>query len=486
VELRVPRTFADDAIGFAVADTDGDGTTHWIGTGGATPPDALLPVAQRRPKATNRLTRMLPKATRAWLVDRNGWVLARAGEVEPAAGSGGRWLRNLLYRHVLASPLQPPAHRGSLTAQLDGDEVTTALTGNPATAWRGAERGSGVVVSAARPVTDASGRPVGALVVERASEGVLLLTERALVQLLGTILFTVTVALAVLMLFAARLSSRIRRLRDAAAGAVDAEGRVSPALPETDARDELGDLSRSLSRTLEGLREYTRYLRSLASRLSHELRTPLAMVSSSLENLAQEDLDTRSQTYAHRARDGAERLSRILRAMSEATRIEESIRGEEREPLELDALLRNFVDAYRDLRPDRRFEVRIAEGDYRMSGAPELIGQMLDKLVDNAVSFSPRDGWIRLGLRRLPESLEVTVANQGPALPEEMSERLFDSLVSVREPATGGDGTPHLGLGLYVVRLVAEMHGGDVRAANLPNAEGVVFTVTLARRAANS
>ena len=73
----------------------------------------------------------------------------------------------------------------------------------------------------------------------------------------------------------------------------------------------------------------------------------------------------------------------------------------------------------------------------------------------------------------------LSVANDGPPLPEALADRLFESMVSVRDEAHRGGATPHLGLGLYIVRLIAELHGGSAQAANRPGASGVVVTVTL-------
>ena len=77
------------------------------------------------------------------------------------------------------------------------------------------------------------------------------------------------------------------------------------------------------------------------------------------------------------------------------------------------------------------------------------------------------------------EGAEIAVANSGPPLPAAMQERLFDSLVSLREKAQRGDGAPHLGLGLHIVRLIAELHRGGARARNLPNGSGVEFRLVL-------
>jgi two-component system sensor histidine kinase ChvG len=106
---------------------------------------------------------------------------------------------------------------------------------------------------------------------------------------------------------------------------------------------------------------------------------------------------------------------------------------------------------------------------------------MLDKLVANAIEFATNATPIVVRLTRIeaPSGAQarLSVENEGPPLPAAMHGRLFDSMVSVRsEPA--GD-KPHLGLGLYIVRLIAEFHGGSVRADNRADSSGVVVTVTL-------
>jgi signal transduction histidine kinase len=124
------------------------------------------------------------------------------------------------------------------------------------------------------------------------------------------------------------------------------------------------------------------------------------------------------------------------------------------------------------------FELRVPAGEVQFFGAPELIAQMLDKLCANAVEFAAPGTPIVVALLRQETALRLVVANEGPTLPATMQERLFDSMVSVREKR-GGGGEPHLGLGLYIVRLIAEFHGGRAVAANRADARGVSVSVTL-------
>ena len=107
-------------------------------------------------------------------------------------------------------------------------------------------------------------------------------------------------------------------------------------------------------------------------------------------------------------------------------------------------------------------------------GSGELVAQLLDKLVDNAVSFSAPGSRIEVELAEAANELVLSVTNRGPTLPEKMRKQLFDSLVSIRERR---DGRPHLGLGLHIVALIAKFHGGRAEADDLPDASGVTFSV---------
>lgn len=470
VELRLPRPESVTGLGVAVVDAGGEATRRH-GTGDAAEPAAVRPLVRPRAATGERLAALLPADTRAWVVDADGWVIARAGALE-LTGPGRPWLRNLIYRYLLAAPLAAPAERGGERARLGGTELEAGLAGRPATRWRAAGGTGGVLVSAAQPLPGG-----GALLLERASDGVLLLTDRALGGMLVAVLASVALALAALLLFARRLSWRIRALRDAAAGAVDGRGEVRLELPEQAAGDEIGDLARGLGRTLESLRRYTLYLRSLTGRLAHELRTPLAVVTSSLDNVNPQALAGPERRYLERARGGASRLATLLRAMSEATRVEQSLAETPGETIDLGSLVADYTEAYGELYPGLDIRFTPPPASCRLTCMPELIGQMLDKLVDNAAGFAPPGGWIRLALTPQEDAVILSVANQGPALPQP-SQDLFDALVSQRPQGSGGD-RAHLGLGLTIVRLVAERHGGRAEADNLPGGEGVVFRVTL-------
>jgi two-component system, OmpR family, sensor histidine kinase ChvG len=168
----------------------------------------------------------------------------------------------------------------------------------------------------------------------------------------------------------------------------------------------------------------------------------------------------------------------ILTALSEATRVEQSIEHTDRVRFDLSELARNMGQAYRQTFSQHRIETRIAAEPCPIEGSPELIAQLLDKLMDNATDFTPIGGLITLALDVGLRDYRLSVSNEGPPLPVQLDGRLFESLVSSRGSI---DGKPHLGLGLYIVRLIADFHGSRVSATNLPDAAGVTIALEIPR-----
>jgi dedicated sortase system histidine kinase len=472
VELRIPAADRPDRIGVSVYDAAEPDSVN-------AEPRALVAYDTR---AADTLAALVPDHARVRVVETDGWLIAAAGALRASpseAPESEGWLGRFVYASLIAPALTGSVTLGGDVPRLDAAEIWQALSGVASTSWRAGSAGDDVVLTAAVPLrTGADVR--GALVLEQANRALPLLANRALFGLAGATLAALAIAGLILLLFGASLSFRIRRLRNAAERAVRTSGRLSGPMPLAGDDDELGDLARSFARLFDEVGAYTDYLRTLASKLSHELNTPLAIVKSSLDNLDHQALPADARAYAARARDGAERLGKIVRAMSEAGRIERAIVSAEAEDFDLTALVEGCAAGYRALAGGRELRLQLPGATVPFHGAPELIAQALDKLFDNARSFTPDDGWIEIELASVGDSAEIRVANSGPPLPAAMQERLFDSLVSVRDTgARSGGETPHLGLGLYVVRLVAELHRGSALAHNLDGGRGVEFALRL-------
>jgi dedicated sortase system histidine kinase len=425
------------------------------------------------PDLGDLLATFIRAGTRATVIDSNSLKLGAAGELHPrdlgeTAESGHSWYRRFMAVDTSRWPIA-----ASLPGRLEGKSVSTALAGEPHAEWlrTGSQE---LLLSAAAPVV-VEGRVRGAVVLEQAGDQLLDLRDRALRRLFNFTLWAIGVVVIFLFGFATWISVRIGRLRSAADSAVGNDGSIRLSMPESGSADEIGALARGFERLLARLNEHSQYLRTLGGKLSHELRTPLTIVRSSLDNLESEGLREDQRKYVTRARDGATRLQSILSALGAAARVEESIKQAERVSFDLRDLLATAVGAYRDGFPEARFELEVPPEACFMRGAPELIIQMLDKLIENAVDFCPKGGLIGASLSRSSDHYEIAVANDGAPIPQAMLGRLFESLIEQRQ---GHDDKPHFGLGLYIVRLVAEFHGGRALAANLSQG-GAVFTVML-------
>jgi signal transduction histidine kinase len=167
--------------------------------------------------------------------------------------------------------------------------------------------------------------------------------------------------------------------------------------------------------------------------------------------------------------------------MSEANRLEESIRSNSPREIDLVPLVREVFEAYRGVYPDHRLVIDQQVEHALVSGVAELIVQALDKLMDNAASFCPAGGTITLCLAPGDGYWALSVANEGPPLPAALQDHLFDPMVSLRDNGSTG---VHLGLGLHIVRLIVEFHRGQVRASNLAGDRGVCLTMQLPAAAA--
>ncbi|RKZ56587.1 MAG: proteobacterial dedicated sortase system histidine kinase [Candidatus Parabeggiatoa sp. nov. 2] len=481
LELRIPLSLIGDRLGFAIADVD-DTKQREIKTLIGTSPIQNLKTVGKVFIPSPEIERIIRSlgdtpGRRLWVLDRQQRVLAKSGDLKREFPHHPL---NALYSLLLSPASEEFKDDHARASRLEGEEVNSALRGRAETRWHSTSDERAVIVSAAHPVW-VNGQVIGAVVVEETSNRIQTVQRQAIANLFNKTLIVFTIVTGLLLAFATHLSVRLRSLRNQAETAIDINGRVTATQIGSTAKDEIGDLSRSFSAILKKLKQYNTYLEGMASKLSHELRTPIAVVRSSLENLEQE-LEQECQhcesyVYIERAKLGIDRLNTIITRLSEATRLEQALQNAERELFDLTELVGSCVEGYRLAYPNQRFYAELSKTPITSEGAPDLIAQMLDKLISNAVDFSAPDCPIKIKLQMEGKTAHLAVINRGKALPSEMQERLFESMVSLRTQS--GTKEPHLGLGLYMVRLIVGYHGGQVRAENNQEAPGAVFTVLL-------
>jgi two-component system sensor histidine kinase ChvG len=336
---------------------------------------------------------------------------------------------------------------------------------------------SGEATTAASSPIRIGERVVGAVLIEQANDRILALPRRALERERNAIIGACVAIAGVFWLFAWRLTWRIRRLRDEAGDVIDANGRVREIEVRAgrDAGDEVGDVSRTVSALLARLARYTTFLEQVPSTLRHELSNPLNTLSMSLQNLVGEHPELVGSKYMKSAERGVARIGEIVESLTEAASLEEALRHEDLEPVDLTDLVRGYIENFASGCPERRFTIHGADESIPIFASGFRIEQLLDKLVDNAVAFSPEDSEIEIAVTRSAECARLRIANEGPLIPREIQERLFESMFSTRGPHLNGQ--PHLGIGLYVVRLIVERLGGKVEVGDQAEGRGPAFSV---------
>lgn len=497
VEIRMPRFMvgSQSRLGIVVADVD-DPVGRQV--------DKLLSSSDKdiskepplnhlfihSPEIAKILRGLDRPVTRIWVLDRHRRVRAVVGSLasqtaEPAPPKGlfglivqsYQAMLQKVYNLILESSNEKTEDITTDVSHRDEETFRKALSGIPQTQRRLSLDKRTEILMAAHPIWSGD-RALGVVVVEQSTDEVLSQQKRVLENVVAVTLLVLIIITGALLVFASRITIRIRRLRNEAEQVIGPDGRVRDANinAEHNSRDEIGDLSRSMSGMLGRLSQYTRYLEGLPDTLAHELNNPLNVVNSSLDNLQEEMPETRNSKYMARAKNGTLRLGSILRNLTEAANLEEALRTETREKFDLVELASSYVEGYQQSNPKQRFELEIRNSPIHIRGTPDLIAQMLDKLADNALDFSNDGSPILVRLDKVNGRAELSILNEGSELPETMTDRLFDPMVSVGKKNAKQS---RLGLGLYVVRLIAEYHDGHVTASNRSDTPGAQFTVIL-------
>jgi two-component system, OmpR family, sensor histidine kinase ChvG len=274
--------------------------------------------------------------------------------------------------------------------------------------------------------------------------------------LLSSLLLTTLVARPVLRL--ARAADRVRLQRSRAIALPDLARR----------KDELGDLTRSLEDMTHTLSERMEAIEAFAADVAHELRNPMTSIRSAVETLELvKDAGPRARLLAILQQDVG-RLDRLITDISNASRLDAELARESPKPLDLARLLADICFLYgataKPGEPRVRFVEPASPLPMRVSGREGPLGQVVRNLVDNARSFSPRDGEVRVSVRRGRGEVIAVIEDEGPGMPPENLETVFDRFYTSRPRGSAFGGNS--GLGLAIARQIVEAHGGRIWAEN--------------------
>jgi signal transduction histidine kinase len=356
---------------------------------------------------------------------------------------------------------------------VSGELVDRALQGSHSVARYPNATGETVIV-AAHPVY-ANDEVLGAVLIEKTGSRILDLQRKSLLQIIFATLIVFVIAILGLLLFAAWLAYRIRKLQKEAAQAIDADGRVVSDRINTgrNAADELGQLSRDISSLLSRLKSYTGFLETVPRTLRHEILNPVNTISMSLQRLEAGKTD---QSVLGSARQATQQLEMIVQGLTEAAHIEGALTDEESVTFDLAALTREYVCNSMQKHGADRFKYIGPDAGVYIHGNDLRIVQLLDKLKDNALDFSDTNSQIIVELEADAGGVCLSVINEGPEIPDEIINALFGGMISSR---SAEDRKPHLGIGLYIAKRIARQHGGDLNIMNRNDGKGVIVSLSL-------
>lgn len=315
------------------------------------------------------------------------------------------------------------------------------------------------VITAAAPV----GVKGSTLLTTRNARDITLAVREARQTLFSITAFALFVSIVLSLYLARTIINPLRKLVNAAVRVRLGREREVEVPRMSQRGDEIGRLARAVSDMAAALRLRIDAVESFAADVAHEIKNPLASLRSAIDSFQRvSDPQLQRQLIEIAAHD-VRRIDRLVSGISEASRIDAELSRARFEPVDLAMLAENAVRAReeRGHNKGRKVEVHRQGRSFLVMGVPLRLERVLDNLLDNAVSFSAPEGVISVNLVDRGDTIEATVCDDGPGIPESEREKVFTRFHSVR-PEEEGFGN-HSGLGLAIARTIIEAHDGSLR-----------------------
>lgn len=498
IKLKIPRKLINESasLSFSIIDVDDEKSREIeteIGTFKEWTEAYLNRVFLPAPSMERTINAIdLPDA-RFSITDRHRRIVATTGQLLTTLTRDDE--RNpitaTIFDWIFGSPIDKFDEPIRDTREFSWSAIEIALrTGEEQRFVRPSYDGAADVITIVYPIHGESGE-LGAVIAEQSNLRILAELRISLENAIGSTMLIILIASLILISIATRLTIRLHRIGQETSNAIDSSGRILSEQIVSDSRslDELGDLSRSISGMLSKLSRYTHYLERMPRMLKHEILNPLNIVSTSLENLEREIPETESsKKYLLKTRRGIGRLGSMVQSLAEASSLEDALTPGSREVFDLQELLDEYLENYQNSHPLQYFKISFLNSSNSNSnsnqnnrllinGWPYAIEQMLDNLLNNALDYSYPGKPIEVNAISDAHNIEIEIKNEGPFINAEIRDTLFESMVSAR--LESNPDRPHLGVGLFIVRMVATHHDGSVKAEDRDEVEGSCFRVTL-------
>lgn len=352
-------------------------------------------------------------------------------------------------------------------------EAMAGLAGRTQSMVRG--RHGGMVLSVAVPVQRYK-QVVGALVVQADGRNVAKSLFQVRLNIVQIFMVALTITIGLSFYMAGTIARPIRRLALAAEQVRHGHGRRHKIPDFSDRGDEIGELSVALKEMTEALWNRMDAIERFAADVSHEIKNPLTSVRSAVETAARLSDPEKQRKLLAIIQDDVERLNRLITDISDASRIDAELSRADTEPVNITAMIKTLGEIYGVTTEDDavNFSVAIPAGEALVvAGIESRLVQVLRNLIGNAISFSPQGGTIALRAEREGKFVRIQVEDDGPGLPENKLDAIFERFYSER-PEREKFGT-HSGLGLSISKQIVDAHGGLIWAENRKAADGGIL-----------
>ena len=355
----------------------------------------------------------------------------------------------------------------------DFQEIGTAINGENGRMTRQTQRGE-LVLSVSVPVQGFK-HILGGLLLTESGSGIDDAVRSA--QVTTLIVFAVTLVITLLLsLFLARtIAAPIHVLAEAADKVRRGIGRRMVIPDFSERKDEIGDLSTSFRAMTTALYDRLDAIEAFAADVAHELKNPLTSLGTAVQAFERvKDEETREKLRVVIYSD-VKRLDRLITDISAASRLDAELSRAEGEAVDVVKLVEGVLDGYRTTQmfDTISFEFMQPDEEVTVNGLPGRLGQVLRNLIDNAISFSPEKGQVEIRVEALEKTVELSVADSGPGIPESKLDAIFNRFYTERPKAEGFG--RHSGLGLSISRLIVEAHGGKITARNRIGEDGEIL-----------
>ena len=290
----------------------------------------------------------------------------------------------------------------------------------------------------------------------------------AVLQMFGvSALITLAVALVAVYFMTYEMTKPLRQMSEATRRY--AEGDFSMRV-QVVGRNEMAELAQAFNSMARDLASLESSRRSFVANVSHELKTPMTTIGGFIDGILDGTIDKDKQEhYLRIVSDEVKRLSRLVVSMLNLSKIEAGELALKRRDFDICDMIFRTLLGFEQLIEQRQFSITGLETleSTIISGDEDLLTQVVYNLIDNAVKFTPDGGEIHFEVVHDDEKVYVSIRNSGAGISSEEISRVFERFYKVDKSRSYD--VKGAGLGLYIVKSIVEMHGGEIKASSVEN-----------------